>query len=522
MASYVEGVKQILAPEAFEDFLRKNEEILPFLEDMASKFKDLNPLGMEHLVPLWMYHPWMVNWIRERGGLDLKTWFRLEYEEFVEWGYRVLNAITTCKKASEEKLPPEELIKAKWLCHLSHPPAYMVRPDLGFPTTQLLYGKYATTIWAHIDYWRGEFDWLEGFHNEDGVPVQYWIIGTSEEIAQHFDQEDREKLLTPTEFTAAPKDITASLDRRHLRTGIKLRDMPKKCPFDLHEWLRPVRDIVKDLREEMFPKWVHATLYLSVSPGIFGVSTQQNFWANTQWWGDPWVAMNAPKYGIPLEVFGSEPLPPLLNTLITLPKAVWTRRLGELFLGGPKGLICDAINKKITPEEKTPLLHQIRRLMFDKGKMYKNFAEPYDDGIPPPLAFFTAAPVPIPKEANIRDMGVDPADVSKEYKELLESEAGIDAKTGRVPGYGEVPRLKWLFDPTIEWLKPEDFPPLDWSVGQVWPIDITREKMELMVEEGYDGSGEDILHYSVLADRKMGQEGKTIMLGGTPYKRPTE
>ncbi|TDA32542.1 MAG: hypothetical protein DSO02_05285, partial [Hadesarchaea archaeon] len=95
-------------------------------------------------------------------------------------------------------------------------------------------------------------------------------------------------------------------------------------------------------------------------------------------------------------------------------------------------------------------------------------------------------------------------------------------KTGRVPPYDEVPRLKWLFDPTIEWLKPKDFPPIDWSKGQVWPIDITREKMEIMVEEGYDGSGKDLLHYSCLADRKLGQYGKTIMLGTMPYKLPED
>jgi len=69
-------------------------------------------------------------------------------------------------------------------------------------------------------------------------------------------------------------------------------------------------------------------------------------------------------------------------------------------------------------------------------------------------------------------------------RQLLESEGGIDFKTGKIPSYDEVPRLKWLFDPTIEWLKPKDFPEIDWSRGQVWPLDLTREKMEIMVEEG--------------------------------------
>jgi hypothetical protein len=299
-----------------------------------------------------------------------------------------------------------------------------------------------------------------------------------------------------------------------------MRDMPKKVPFELHEWLRPVRDIVMNLREEMFPKWAHAALYLSISPGILGIATQQHFWSTTGFWGDPWLAMNCCRlFGYPIEYYTYEPLPPILNTMLTLPKEVWCRRLSELFLVGPKGLVCDAINKKITSKDKTPLLHGIREL-FEKGKAFKNFAVPYDDGIPPPRAWLTCVPPLVLEETNIRVLMANPDNLSKEARDLLESEAGVDWKTGRVPPYSKLPRLKYVFDSTIEWLKPKDFPPIDWSQGQVWPIDITREKMKIMMDEGYDGSGKKILHYSSLADKKMGQLGKTIILGTMPYKLP--
>ena len=81
--------------------------------------------------------------------------------------------------------------------------------------------------------------------------------------------------------------------------------------------------------------------------------------------------------------------------------------------------MCDAINKKITPEKKTPLLHSIRRLMFEGGKMYKNFAIPHDDGIPPPVACLTASPAPAMKESNIKYFVENPDNLSKEYRELL-------------------------------------------------------------------------------------------------------
>ncbi|MEM1981821.1 MAG: hypothetical protein QW788_04615, partial [Candidatus Hadarchaeales archaeon] len=201
----------------------------------------------------------------------------------------------------------------------------------------------------------------------------------------------------------------------------------------------------------------------------------------------------------------------------------FVRLMSGLYLRGPKGLLCDAVGKNSSPPKKTPLLHSIRKLTLE-GKMFREFARPFDDGIPPPRALLTAMPAPIYKETTLKELNLweNPENLPKEYKELLEAEAGVDFKTGRVPPYDEVPRLKWLFDPTIEWLKPKDFPPIDWSKGQVWPLDITREKMEIMVEEGYDGSGKDLLHYSCLADRKLGQYGKTIMLGTMPYKLPEE
>jgi hypothetical protein len=531
MSEHLEGVRRILSREAFEDFQRRVQPVLHLREEIARKFRDVYPPGREHLAPEgFCVDPWMVVWMRERGGLDLKTWHRLEYEEFVEWAHRNFHAISVCREALARDLSPEEAIQARWLCHLSHPPAYLVRPDLGFPSVRYLFGEYATTLWLHVDYWTGEFDWIEGFHNEKGVPVQYWLVGTSEEIAQHFDEEDREKLLTPSETVAAPRDLTYQLNLRDPATGSRIRDLPRTRPYELEEWVHPVREVVLDLRGEMFRRWVHANLYLSISPGNWGVGTQQNFWSISGFWGDPWLAYNNVKlFGHPIQYYLAYPVPPGFQSAMGMTKEGCIRAMAELFLQGPKGMLCDAVNKLITPSKKTPLLHSIRKL-FLEGKMFKGFASPFDDGIPPPRALLTAVPAPIyRKDATIWDVKMleNPDLILKEpslkpFRELLESEGGIDFKTGRVPSYEEVPRLKWLFDPTIEWLKPKDFPEMDWSRGQVWPLDLTREKMEIMVEEGYDGSGKDILHYSCLADRKLGQYGKTILLGTMPYKLPEE
>jgi hypothetical protein len=95
---------------------------------------------------------------------------------------------------------------------------------------------------------------------------------------------------------------------------------------------------------------------------------------------------------------------------------------------------------------------------------------------------------------------------SKEFLELLESEGGLNKETGQLPAIQETGRFHFLFDPSVEPLQPKDFPLLDPNRGQIWPFDLTREKLEIMVEEGYDGSGKNVEYYSKLADKKMGKK----------------
>lgn len=530
---HTEYMKQVLDPEIFKDYVERYKSILPMREEVAEKVKDINPPGMESTgVECVFVNPWIIAWVRKRGGLTLKTYDDLWYDWWIDTTWRGALILGLGRKAVKEKPSREDLIRNEWLGYLSVPPTYLVRADLSFASTQLLYGKYATVIWAGADYFRNEFNFFSGYHLEEGVPMQSWTIALHEEWSNRIDDECWKWMTEGVPFEYAsweippaypPRDkLPELLDRRHLRLGIKARDLPKKCQYHIHGWLRPAREIFLDLREEMFPKWVHATLYVSLAPGILSITTLQNFWGMSQWWNDPWICMNAERiFGWPIQYYTYEPLPPIINTLLALPRELWTRRLAELYLLGPKNLLCDAIGRMACPPDKAPLVMSIRRLMFDEASMYKGWAIPFDDGIPPPRAFLTCLPAPFYKEANIRDFVANPEKLPKEYWDLLEAEGGVDKKTGRIPPYNEFPRVKWLFDPTIEWLKPGDFPKLDWKLGQVWPYDVDREKMEIMVREGYDGSGKNILYYSWLADKKMGQEGKTIQLGTLPYKKPT-
>ncbi len=520
ISSYLDYVESLLDPVAFKDFINKSRYVLSIREEVADKFGGLNLPNRKKVVPEGLcMAPWVVNWIRERWRWEEPVYHRLNYEEFIEWAHRVWEAIVINRKVKKEKPGVRESIQTEWLCYTGIPPAFLIRPDLGWKSA-FLFPSRVTLAWFHVNFWVCEFDWGQAVHYVDGMPVSHWAMAMNGELVSNMTEEERKEFRR--EYVFAPRDFTYLFYLKDPVTGIRIFEIPRKTPFDFTSWLSVARGIVRDIIDERFPCWRNSRLYLSISPGLMGTASQQNFWGISSFAADAWLAIQCERLGYPNRLYGYEP--DAGNILLKMSRERFARSLGRFFLEGPRGLECDTVNRLVAPAKRIPLLHSIKKLMFHKGKMYKGFAEPYDEGIPPPRARLTAFPAPIYKETTLEELGIweDPAGLPKEYIELLESEAGVDFKTGRVPSYEEVPRLKWLFDPTIEWLKPSDFPPLDWSKGQVWPIDITREKMEIMVEEGYDGSGKDILHYSCLADRKLGQYGKTITLGTMPYKLPTE
>ncbi|TDA31223.1 MAG: hypothetical protein DSO03_05305, partial [Hadesarchaea archaeon] len=91
MSKHLEGVSRVLSPEAFEDFKKKvSGTVLEIREKQAEVYRDTYPPGYEHIAPDGMVtEPWMLNWIKERGGITMEEYDRLIYEEFVEWAYRV-------------------------------------------------------------------------------------------------------------------------------------------------------------------------------------------------------------------------------------------------------------------------------------------------------------------------------------------------------------------------------------------------------------------------------------------------
>jgi hypothetical protein len=441
---------------------------------------------------IWMVMPFMRNFFRE-NGINPELWQRLKYENFVEWDSRIHQAIEISNRCIKEEIPKEDIYWSKNLCYLSHPPAYLCRPDVGRSSCVALYGKYATVEYVHVDDFTREVYWIYGYHNEDGIPVHTWTIGVDKDTSKYFDAGDEAAFTqsTPTRTGADIKELDERLDRRHLRTGVKIREIPTKY-WDPYDWGMAVRDVIEDLRTEHFPKWIHATLYAScVSANTSTIA--QNALTSSEFFLYVYYGLNTTAMGINYNLFAYVPLPPMLGILINLPQETFVKRMSQLFLGG-----YDAFHKFACKEKKIPNLFKLKKFMFEHGQFF-----PLYKGIPPPMVIARAIS-PSMQKANLKQFLETPP--SKEFWEILESEGGVNRETGEIPPAHESGRTQFLLDPSIEPLKAKDFPPMDWNEGQVWPFDITREKVELMVEEGYDGSGKNIEHYSELADKKMGKK----------------
>ena len=463
------------------------ENVWKMVEKSISPFVGKLPLSAEifMVMPSWRTY-------FKKIGLNPELWERIKYENFVEWSYRVDQAVETCNRFMKETPPKEEIYHTENLCYLSHPPAYLCRPDVGKSAVQGLYGKYATVEYVHVDDFSREVYWINGYHNEDGFPVHRWTVAVSEDVAKYFDAEDEDAFTRSTDWCTVPprEELDERLNRRHLRTGIRIRDIPKKY-WDPYDWGMGIRDVIIDLRTESFPKWTHATLYMA------GVSTYistiaQSPLTSSEFFLYVYYGLNTTAMGLNYNLFGYIPLPPILGTLIKLPQETFVKRMSQLFLGGH-----DVFHKYTCNEKKIPTLFKLKEFLFEHGQFFPNYK-----GIIPPKVLSRAIP-PVAAASNLRQFLETPP--SKEFWEVLESEGDVNRETGEIPTVDQNGRFQFLFDPSVEPLKAKDFPPMNFNEGQIWPFDITREKVEIMVEEGYDGSGRNIEYYSKLADEKMGK-----------------
>ncbi|MHA1130682.1 MAG: hypothetical protein ACTSQI_04395 [Candidatus Helarchaeota archaeon] len=166
----------------------------------------------------------------EIGWDPLKKIFdELAYNVYNLGFERLKNTVDTAKLIMEGKLDGTNIMN-----YSLSPPFYVIRNDLQAGSLKMLYGEScdSTFIICNTFDQDQEIGFLMNCHLEDGVPVDFWTVNKDDEL----------------------------MERRHLKLGVKLKDLPKKLKtYDEIGW--KAQEILQDVRNERTPQWTTSAYF---------------------------------------------------------------------------------------------------------------------------------------------------------------------------------------------------------------------------------------------------------------------
>ncbi|MFX0133106.1 MAG: hypothetical protein ACFFDN_05620 [Candidatus Hodarchaeota archaeon] len=168
-------------------------------------------------------------WEKVLEGFEVGT----EAFTYDTFNYRLDNAIKTAKKVINGEISNPE----KMISYTLFPPGGFIRADLQQGSMKLMYGESVDVSYIAIWDLEQTIYSILNAHLEDGIPVDWYLLGPEDEI----------------------------LDRRHMKTGIKLKDLPKKIKGDFNKIGLRTTDVLKDLRNERTPEFASSTYMIGLS-----------------------------------------------------------------------------------------------------------------------------------------------------------------------------------------------------------------------------------------------------------------
>ncbi len=195
---------------------------------------------------------------------------------------RLNEAIMTAKETMEGKIKNPEIVIADTL----FPPGGSIRADLSQGAMKLYYGTSTDCTYTAIRDDTQEVSFMLNGHLEDGIPVDWWFIGTDDEL----------------------------LDRRHIKLGYKLKDIPKKSK-NLTEMGFRLIDILKDVRNERTPQWANASYQTCAVWGTGAWNLAFEF-SSYEGIAGLYDGVAAKTYGFPDYWYSYVPWPPIVQTAI--------------------------------------------------------------------------------------------------------------------------------------------------------------------------------------------------------------
>ena len=261
--------------------------------DIPDRFvtKAFWPLG-RHLWRIYKELGWEVfNQVLEWGQTSLYQIMKLRLDE----------TILTAKETVEGKLKNPE----KVLSYPMFPPLGCIRADLQQGSMKLLYGESADVSYIALSDETEELVLIINGHVEDGIPVDWWMVDSEDEL----------------------------LERRHQKLGYKLKEIPKRFHFNMNKAGHRILDILKDVRNERTPQWADSLFcacQVWLSSGV-SVGFESSSW---EAFSAIWDGISAKQtYGLPDSWMGYTPWPPLIATIIAMGRLGWQLKVNGLFSG---------------------------------------------------------------------------------------------------------------------------------------------------------------------------------------------
>lgn len=195
------------------------------------------------------------------------------------------------------------------------PPVAPLRGDLAQGTMKLMYGESLDVSFIVILDTTNQIFFILNGHCEDGIPVDWWLVGPEDEL----------------------------LDRRHLKYGVKIRDLPKKAK-DNTKLGHLCTDVLKDIRNERSPQWASSPY----NAAIVYMSSILSFIIEPSSWevgGMLWDGINSKRvYGMPDYWFTYVPWPTFISMLMYLERSIFMHRIVGL---GTQKLVVNVFEEKI-------------------------------------------------------------------------------------------------------------------------------------------------------------------------------
>ncbi|MHA1231199.1 MAG: hypothetical protein ACTSRP_07250 [Candidatus Helarchaeota archaeon] len=163
-------------------------------------------------------------------------------------------------------------------------PSLVIRSDLVIGTQKLFGGDSVDISFAVLHDYHQEILLILNCHCEDGVPVDWYMIQEDDEL----------------------------LNRRHMRLGYKLREIPRRVKNNIKS-AKLLVDVLKDIRNERTPQWSLSDYYVGtvISSWAINLMCQPSNYESIAETYDGRAAKEL--YGLPDYTFGLEPFPSAFN-----------------------------------------------------------------------------------------------------------------------------------------------------------------------------------------------------------------